>query len=467
MLFHEWSHKFGNDDSLQFGIRGYNIEALVVAPVALAVLFVVALVYDPAAVKAVALATTAISPLWVPLFIGTFFWTTWIEYIRFRFLFSQETVLLEVQLPPEVEKSPLAMELFLTMLWNSGGESTLIARVWKGSFRAIWALEIASNEGRVSFYIHTRRAWRNVIEARLYGQYPEAKIAEVDDYAAKIPFNLEEYDLWGTEYSKAQPGAVPIKTYVDYQLDKNPDTPEVQVDPIGNVLEYFSHIGEGEHLWLQIIIKARKKDEWYGLYDYKHDHYKDGGKEVVAKMMKNAGLRAKALVGNDEQLQAQAEARGLTLLTETERRRVEAIEHAMGKLTFECGMRSIYLTKKGKFNPVNIGSLVRLFDPLRSNDYNQINPARGMSIFDYPWQDFADIRKTFIKKQLFEYYKERAYFYVPYDQVPVFMNTEELATLWHFPNSRVAPPGLERVASKRAEAPANLPVGTAPANVPS
>jgi hypothetical protein len=366
-------------------------------------------------------------------------------------------VLLEVQLPPEVEKSPLAMELFLTTLWNSGGESTFIARIWKGNYRPIWSLEIASNEGRVSFYLHIRKAWRNIVEARLYGQYPESKISEVEDYAAKLPFSLEEYDIWGTEYAKSKPGAVPIKTYVDYQLDKNPDTPEIQIDPITNILEYFSHIGEGEYLWLQIIMKARKKDEWYGFYDYKHDHYVDAGKAEIAKMMANAGARAKALVGEDPQLQAQAEARGLTLLTESERRRVEAIEHAMGKLIFECGMRGVYISKKGRFNPVNIGSLVRLFDPVRSNDFNALNPARGLSIFDYPWQDFNNIRRNFIKKQLFEYYKNRAYFYVPYDQVPVFFNTEELATLWHFPNSKTAPPGLERVASKRAEAPANLP----------
>ncbi|HVV15497.1 MAG TPA: hypothetical protein VHD55_03815 [Candidatus Paceibacterota bacterium] len=459
MLFHEWSHKFGNDDSLKIGLAGYHIEALVVAPVAFVIFLVAALSVDPAAVKAAALATAAISPVWVPLFIVSFFWTSWIEYIRFQFWFSQEHILLEVQLPPEVEKSPLSMELFLTTLWNSGGESTFIARIWKGQFRPVWALEIASNEGRVSYYIHTRQSWRNVIEARLYGQYPEAKITLAEDYAAKVNFNLDDYDLWGTEYSKAQAGAVPIKTYVDYALDKNPDTPEIQVDPITNILEYFSHVGEGEYLWLQIIMKARKKDEWFGFYDYKHDHYKDGGKAEIDKMVKVAGERAKKLVGEDPEKQAQAQARGLTLLTESERRRVEAIEKAMGKLTFECGMRGVYISKKGRFNPVNIGSLVRLFDPVRSNDYNQINPTRGMAIFDYPWQDFHDIRKRYIKKQTYEFYKNRAYFYVPYDQVPVFMNTEELATLWHFPNSKTAPPGLERVASKRSEAPANLPTG--------
>ncbi len=114
-----------------------------------------------------------------------------------------------------MEKSPLAMELFLSTLWNSGGESTFIARIWKGNYRAIWSLEIASNEGRLSFYIHTRRTWKQIIEARIYGQYPEAKIEEVEDYARKVPFNLEEYELWGCEFAKGAPGPVPIKTYTE------------------------------------------------------------------------------------------------------------------------------------------------------------------------------------------------------------------------------------------------------------
>lgn len=457
MLFHHFAEELANGDK-SWSLNGYRIEPLVAAPIAFLVLLITALFIDPAAVKAAATGVAALSPIWVPIFLLNFFWTSWIEYIRFKFWFSQEMTLLEVQLPPEVEKSPLAMELFLTTLWNSGGEGTFIARIWKGSYRPIWSLEIASNEGRLSYYIHTRKSWRNIIEARLYGQFPEAKITEAEDYAAKTPFDPEEHNLWGAEFAKAQPGAVPIKTYIDYQLDKNPDTPEIQVDPITNVLEYFSHIGEGEYLWLQIIMKARKKDEWYGFY-LGGDHFKDSAKAEIQKMMKNAGARAKALVGHDEQLQAQAEARGLTLLTEAERKRVEAIERGMDKLLFECGIRAIYMAKKTRFNPTVVGLLARVFDPFRSNNFNQLNPTRGLAIFDYPWQDFRDIRKKYIQNQLHSFYKNRAYFYVPYDQVPVFLNVEELATMWHFPNSKTAPPGLERVASKRAEAPANLPTG--------
>ena len=77
--------------------------------------------------------------------------------------------------------------------------------------------------------------------------------------------------------------------------------------------------------------------------------------------------------------------------------------------------------------------------------------------YNHVWQDFRNIRKNIEKKIGFRHYKQRAYFYVPYDQEPIFLTTEELATLWHFPSSIVQTPGLNRVAARRSEAPPNLP----------
>ena len=91
---------------------------------------------------------------------------------------------------------------------------------------------------------------------------------EVPDYTRAIHFNLDDYDLFGLEYEKIndRPQALPIKTYIDYELDKNTDTPETKIDPLTHLFELFGSIGEGQYLWLQIIMRARKKDEWYGFY---------------------------------------------------------------------------------------------------------------------------------------------------------------------------------------------------------
>ena len=301
------------------------------------------------------------------------------------------------------------------------------------------------------------RQWRNAVETRLYGQFPEAKIMEVPDYTRAIPFNLEEYDITGTEYAKSPTvsQATPIKTYIDYELNKDTDTPETKIEPMTHLLELFGTMGKDEYMWLQIIMKARKKDEWYGFYK-SSDFWTESAKAEIEKIMAGAAKRAEAVLKKSEIVEGNVNA----LLTESEKKHIEAIERSLGKIVFECGIRSVYVGKKEQYKGVNNTGLVRLFDAYRTGDLNSLGIAgsRGVFSLDYPWQDWANIRRSEMKKKLWFFYQNRAYFYVPYDQVPVFMTVEELASLWHFPSSVVQTPGLARVQSKRAEAPANLPI---------
>ncbi|KKW35867.1 hypothetical protein A2852_02510 [Candidatus Adlerbacteria bacterium RIFCSPHIGHO2_01_FULL_54_23] len=438
--------------------NGWAFDPLVTTPIAILLFVPFAAYTDPGAVAATFVMLVYISPAALPVGLFFAFWTAWMRYIRYTFWFNNPMILLEIQLPPEVEKTPAAMELFLAALWNTGGETTFIQRIWKGQFRPVWTLEIVGSEGQVRFYLHLRKAWKNIVEARLYGQYPEAKIVEAEDYAAKINFNLDEYELFGSEYEKggAVAQALPIRTYVDYGLHMSPDKPEQQVDPITNTLELLGSIGKDEHFWLQIIIRPRKADEWYGFY-LKEDKYREPAHEEIKKITEGAIKRAQALT-DDESEKKKVGTRGAMLLTGGEKLRVESIERSLTKLIFECGFRVVYFAKRTKYNGINAGAIIRFFDAFRYPDYNALGVTRGTTYFDYPWQDWGNIRKSMEKRNLFNNYRHRAYFYVPLDQKPVFMTTEELATLWHFPSSVVKTPALDRVASRRAEAPQNLPV---------
>jgi hypothetical protein len=464
-IFLLWTHEGAHYVSEDV-IYGWSFEPLVVIPLAFLVLLAFLGAVDPAAVSGTLAMVVALSPIWLPIGLAIFFWITWMHYIRYMFWFKQEFVLLEIQLPPEVEKSPLSMELFLTAMYNSGGESTFIARIWKGQFRAIFTLEIASNEGQIKFYLHCRKAWKNVLEARLYGQFPEARVTEVPDYVAPIPYNDGAYSLWGAEFAKtAKVGghpvdAMPIKTYIDYALDKSPDKPEMQTDPISNLVEFLGQIGQGEYVWMQIIMRARKKDEWYGFYT-SGDPWKKPAQDKINELTNQAIKRAQGFIGGEgddaKKEKEKVGSRGAMLLTGGEKLQVEAIERNLTKNVFECGIRVMYLARNEDFKGINIGQVVKFFDAYRQENYNNIMPTRGNSDFDYPWQDWNGIRENRVRRNLFFRYKHRAYFFVPYDQVPTLLTTEELATIWHFPSSVVQTPALDRVPSRRSEAPINLP----------
>ncbi len=457
MLGHHVSEKLSN------WLNGWAFDPLAFMPMVVVLFLITVDWYDPLTLSSGLAMLIAMSPVWLPLYFGVFFWISWIDYIRFLFWFSQDYILVEIQLPPEVLKSPLAMETFLATLWNAGSETTYIQRIWRGSYRPIWSLEIASNEGRIGFYIHMRSGWRNIVEARLYAQFPEAKAHVVDDYVARIPFNLKEYDIFGCEYRKSSraPNALPIKTYIDYGLDKDPKE-EYKIDPISSILELFTQIGKGEHFWMQIILKARRNEsEWYG-FRFAKDDYKEPAAKEISRIIKGAADRTAALV-KDKVEKEKVAIRGQQLLSESEKRRIDQIERSMSKLIFEAGIHVVYLAKKENYVGINAGAIIRFFDAYKGQDYtreyNELGVNGGTAMFDYPWQDFMKIRVRLSKENLFFRYKNRAYFYVPYDQVPVFMNTEELASLWHFPGSMVQTPGLNRVPSRRSEAPVNLPTG--------
>ena len=438
--------------------EGWALEALLVIPVLMACFLFFVAIYDWGAFLAGLAALAALSPLWLPVLLGVSLWTTWVDYIRFIYWSNFEKVLLEIQLPPEVEKSPLAVELVFNGIYNNGSETSFLDRFWRGKFIPIWSFEIASNEGRIGFYIHTPKGWKNFVTSRIYGQFPEAKITEVPDYTARVDFNSDEYDAWVGEYRKTSADktqAYPIKTYIDYELDKNPDTPETKVDPMTHLLEIMNGIGKDEYLWMQIIVKARKGDAWYGIYS-KKDSYKESAEKEIKAITESAIKRAQELT-MDEMEKKKVGTRGAMLLTEGERSRVEAIERSLGKPLFEFGVRAVYFAKKERFVGITGAPLFRFFEPYRS-PYTELRGVRGMVGFDYPWEDLWGMRKRHIKKQQISFFKNRAYFYVPYDQVPVFLTTEELASLWHFPSSVVKTPGLDRVSSRRAEAPSNLPV---------
>src|ERR1700722_6563079 len=115
-------------------IESWAFESILVSFVGFLFLLWVAYDADPGAVSGVFAMTIALSPVWLPVALLVFLWISWIDYIRFGFWFWRQMVLLEIQLPPEVSKSPAAVEVFLNSIYNTGSETTFINRFWKGGF---------------------------------------------------------------------------------------------------------------------------------------------------------------------------------------------------------------------------------------------------------------------------------------------------------------------------------------------
>lgn len=377
----------------------------------------------------------------LPIFMARLFVANWIKYVRIKFMAGQKHLLLELQLPKEMTKSPAAMELFIAALYQGGGESTWYDRYVKGGMRTWFSLELVSIEGQVGFYIWTREKFRKIIEAQLYSQYPDIEINEVEDYAKNVEYD-DNTELFGCLFEKKQPSFYPIKTYVDYGLDKDPKE-EFKVDPITPLIEFLGSLGKGEQAWIQILIRVHKKEmkkpgTLFDTVDWSHF----AKEEIKTKMKRNKG-----------------EGETSDRLTKGEKGAIEAIERSITKLAFDTGIRALYIAKKNAFNPANIAGLTGSFRQYNSDNLNSFKPA-GVTAFDYPWQDLMNIRLSKKKKSILKAYKERAFFRPIYTDIGTHfvLNSEELATIYHFPGGVAKTPTFARIGSRKAEAPSNLPI---------
>lgn len=389
-------------------------------------------------------------PLWGgigALYVG---FHTWVEYIRAAWIAKQGSVLLEVQLPPDVVKSPAAMELVLNGLWESSGAGNLADAFWEGKLRPWFSLEIVSLGGKVKFFIWALPSWKTIIESRIYAQYPEAQVFEVPDYAKSIHYKPDEVSIFGITTKLVKADAYPIKTYIEYELDKTgPDQEEI-TDPITPVLEYLGSLKPGEFAGIQILIQGHKKE---GLLEGRlvaKPDWKGGIKEEIKNIIeKNAHIKPE-----------KDKPASLMGLTDEQKQTVKAIERNAGKLAFDTMIRLLYVAPKEAFDRSKAPGLIGSMRQFGSDNLNGIRPDKFMSVA-YPWQDFRDRQKKAIQGGHVESYKRRSFFNGPYKNFygkPYVLTTEELATIFHFPGKVATTPTLSRAPSKKAEAPANLPV---------
>lgn len=394
-------------------------------------------------------------------------WNLWLSYIQTVFLKGMKWTLIEIKPPKDVWKSPAAMELVLNSLYQTGGTGNWFDKHWKGNLRNYFSLEIVSNEGGIHFYIRTIEKFRKIIESQIYAQYPQAEVFEVEDYTKAIPdFGKDApISLWGCDFVLVKDDPYPIKTYVDYGLDKAVGSleEEQRIDPITPMLEFIGSIGIGEHIWFQVNVRAAT-DRFSIKKDGKVEEGKkwtDKAKEVIKEF--NDGLKEKDKEGKTTTVRR---------ATKGEQNVIEAIERNANKFGFDAGIRAIYVTKNENFDANRIGGLTGMIRQYNTNDYNSFKPS-GTTSFDFPWQDLLGNRIIKKKKDILGAYKARAFFYgkFSFDKLkkyfthpnksggkPFILSTEELATIFHLPGRVSETPTFTRIESKKGEPPVNLPI---------
>lgn len=411
------------------------------------------------------------------VFLGWWAWTFWVHYIQQDFISGIEWVVLEIVPPREVLRSPQSMELFISnALYHfsyKGGKE----EYWQGAVWFWFSLEIASIDGQVHFYIRAPSRTKTLIETQMYAQFPQAQVKVVEDYTLAVPEISEksEWNGWGCEFWTTKPNAYPIRTYVDYGLDQDPKE-EYKVDPISPVIELFGALGKGEQAWLQIVVTPSKQKFKVPGSLFKTQDWQQDAEKTLLDLLKPYTRVQSGLDGGTAK-----EIRPPKYMDDI----VAGASRKMQKLGFDTGIRLMYVAKKSIF-PVgrrsnhsrNIRLIFRQYESPFLNGFIRKNSSQG----DFYGGIFTSSKETvtLLAHRMLTEYRERSFFHeamrkklfnketMPWPVSPMIfpayphnkifvLNTEELATLWHFPGQILKVPTLERIESKEASPPTNLP----------
>lgn len=395
----------------------------------------------------------SLTPIWLP--IGLFYITfdRWMYYIQNNFAANQGRTTLRINLPQEVFKSPEAMETVLAQIHNVNSPDNLLQTYIDGKHPLTYSFELVSIGGEVRFYMNVpTKKTKNALEAQLYAQYPGIEVIEEDlDYTDEIRWDPDKYEYMSFHMGKKEDEVLPIKTYIDFGLDKMPKEEE-KVEPMAPMLEQLGKLKPHERLWIQILAVPHVKKTFKNGNLIEEPTWDKKGVAKINEMLKR-DLRPDPAAETYERA---------PMLTMGERDVIAAIERNISKYAYEVGIRWTYITEKGKFDGDVISPMIRSFSNYDIIGRNGIG-VRWRTDFDYNWlSDRSGKRKKYLKKMELAFHKSRYYYHRDRkgkSDAAKVMSVEELATMFHIPGSTVLTPSLARITSARKEAPSNLPTG--------
>lgn len=391
------------------------------------------------------------------------------EYKEDKYTEDWKWVLLAIDIPPINIQTPKAVEQLFAHLAGAYDEPSLADRFRHGYKQRWFSFEIVSIEGYIQFLIRTEEIFRDLVEAAIYAQYPEAEIIEVEDYTTELPIKFpdETYDIWASDFGLTEDDAYPIRSYMEFEHSISKDT--VLKDPMGTFLESFSRIGRGEQMWFQILIQPtgnswkekvikKIKDLVGDMVSTKPGKSGGGFTELIGKESgKSWNEISSQLFGGGAGESSGSESKKedfnkLLYLTPGQKKILEAMEEKITKIGFKTKMRGIYLARKEVFRPERgVNALIGAINQFNIPSANSLAPTHTVKT-DYL---LKKTRNSYRKGVMMRAYKKRK---MNVGGNPFIFNTEELATIWHFPMSHVKTPLLQKAEGKRAEPPSGLPV---------
>ncbi len=267
---------------------------------------------------------------------------------------------------------------------------------WKQKYKSqpVVSFEIVAKKEDIRFYVWTPREFQDLIEKQIHGVYPDADIQEVPEY------NLftEDGKVAYKSLQLRKENYYPIKTFK-----------ELPTDPLSLLTSALAKMGENESAAVQVLISPAESS-WQ----------KEGSSFIsTTKKQESDPEKAKFSVGA---------------------KTLEAIENKVSKPGFETTIRIVCVSSDEHSASAHLTNIMSAFEQF-SGDLNGFTSRK--------------IRRkgAFVEDFLYRYHPM---FNIFGNRISI-LNSEELATIFHFPNKLITTPHIFWVHARRAPAPAEIP----------
>jgi len=253
------------------------------------------------------------------------------------------------------------------------------------------SFEIIGKKAEIRFYVSAPNRIIDLIEKTIYGYYPMADIKKVDEPNI---FSERGKVVFGGLVQKEAP-YMPIRLYRD-----------LPTDSLSAVTSALSKFGEFEAGIIQILIRPAGK-KW-----------KNSGKSYVSSTKKNEANPEKATFKTDPKV-------------------LEKIEDKCSRSGFETTIRFVITAPSKDIADTHLKNIKNAFTQFNSdlNNFSGIKDYfKGGFMINFIYKFFPIINLPFLKSVS-------------------ILSTDELATLFHFPNKTVETPHIQWLKAKTAPVP--------------
>ena len=322
----------------------------------------------------------------------------------------------------------LAMEQLLVSLAGFKSKTKWFTRIFFNAPTVVFEIANPSSSEEIFFYLSVPRRFRESIEKQVHSFFPNAVIEKVPDYTIFSPESFTALSL--LELSDHH--ALPLRTYRTLDIDP--------LNEISNALSKLATVAEGAAI--QVLLSPAG------------NRFRSEGKRIAQHMQSGKRLKDAHSEGTFQGLGTHIGKRVIHTLDPTQKKVVTPEPEKAVVLTPEEQelVKSIdSKASKGGFR-VNIRLLASASNQSRAEEI-LAHMENAFGQFENPEVNRFRVKKRVRAKREVFHYIFRNFD----DESAIFLNTEEVASIFHFPISTTETPKIKWLKSGASAPPINIP----------